>query len=191
MKLVMGLAVGFLMGGTGAWPLVCEALSLGEIRGCMPVGSLGGLLLMGGAGIPPGLLFHLGLLSADGWSQIFPKWPPLEEYTLLNIPESFVSNVLPPQWATLTLCFPRRSFQELQSRLTQIPMETLLYPGTQCTCKPVCTFQEWGLPFLPVPRSSCTQAPVVFNARCSGGSFSQCQIPRHGDLTWGSELSLL
>ena len=35
----------------------------------------------------------------------------------------------------------------LQSGLTQIPMETLLCPGTQCTWKSVCTFQEWGLRF--------------------------------------------
>ena len=46
--------------------------------------------------IPPGLLFDLGLLSADGWGQIFQKWPPLEEQTLMIIPETFASNVLPP-----------------------------------------------------------------------------------------------
>ena len=49
-------------------PLVGGALSLGEIRGsCVPGG--GGLgaasLLRGGAVIPPGLLFVLGLLSTD------------------------------------------------------------------------------------------------------------------------------
>ena len=54
-------------------------------------------LLMGEALIPPGLLFGLGLLSADEWGQIFPKWPPLEEYTLVNIPDTFASSVLPPQ----------------------------------------------------------------------------------------------
>ena len=46
---------------------------------------------------PLGLLFALGLLSPSGWGQIFPKWPPLEEHTLMNIPESFASNVLAPQ----------------------------------------------------------------------------------------------
>ena len=61
---------------------------------------------MGGAVIPPGLLFALGLLSADGWGQIFPKWPPPEKGTLLNIPESFTSNVLPSQQATFTPVFP-------------------------------------------------------------------------------------
>ena len=45
--------------------------------------------------------------------------------------------------------------------------------------------------FPPVPRNSCAQAPLAFNARCCGGSFSHSQILSHGDLTWGSELSLL
>ena len=62
---------------------------------------------MSGAVIPPGLLFDLGLLSADGWGHIFPKWPNLEEYTLINSPETFASNVLPTQHATVTPCFPR------------------------------------------------------------------------------------
>ena len=46
-----------------------------------------------------------------------------------------------------------------------------------------------GCPLPQVPWGSCTQAPLAFNVRCSGGSFSQCQIPRHGDLMWGSELT--
>ena len=57
--------------------------------------------------IPPGLLFGLRLLSPDGWGLIFPKWPSLEEQTL--IPESFASNVLPLQQASVTPCFPRTS----------------------------------------------------------------------------------
>ena len=55
--------------------------------------------------IPPVLLFALGLLSADGWGQISPKWPPPEKGTLMNIPKSFASNVLPPQQATFTPVF--------------------------------------------------------------------------------------
>ena len=70
----------------------------------MPGGPLGSLL--GGAVIPPGLLFAVGLLSTDVWGQIFPKCPPPEKYMLLNIPESFASNVLPSQQATFTPVFP-------------------------------------------------------------------------------------
>ena len=87
---------------------------------------------MGGAVIPPGLLFGLGLLSADRWGHIFPKWPPPENGTQMDIPKSFASNVLPPQQATFTP-FSQEVLQELQSGLTQIPMETLLCPGTQST----------------------------------------------------------
>ena len=61
---------------------------------------------MGSAVIPPSLLFALGLLSVDGWDQIFPKWPPPEKGTLLNVSESFASNVLLLQQATFTPTFP-------------------------------------------------------------------------------------
>ena len=76
---------------------------------------------MGGAVIPPGLLFGLGLLSPDGWGQIFPKWPPLEEHMLMNIPEIFASSIHSPQRAIVTP-FSQEVLQELQSGLTQIPM---------------------------------------------------------------------
>ena len=49
---------------------------------------------------------------------------------LLNIPESFAFNVLPSQQAMFTPFFPGCPL-ELQSGLTQIPMETLLCPGTR------------------------------------------------------------
>ena len=44
--------------------------------------------------------------------------------------------------------------------------------------------------FPQVPWSPCTQAPLALNAICSWGSSSQCQIPRHRNLTRGSELCL-
>ena len=47
--------------------------------------------------MPPGSLFALGLLGTDWWGQFFPKWPPPEKGTLLNIPETFASNDLPSQ----------------------------------------------------------------------------------------------
>ena len=60
---------------------------------------------MGGAKIPLRLLFA----SQPWWEgQILKKWPPLNEHTLMIIRETFASNVLPPQWATLTPSSPRR-----------------------------------------------------------------------------------
>ena len=106
------------MGGASSWSLVGGADSYpssgwgfvsGEIRGsCVPGGPLASSL-MRGAVIPPGLLFSLGLLSTDGWGQTFPKWLPLEEHMLMNIPEIFASNVPPQQRATVTPCFLGRS----------------------------------------------------------------------------------
>ena len=97
----MGLIPISLMGGS---------LSLGEIR-AKPV-CLEGLqavcLPRGRAVFPPGLSFGLGLLSADGWDQIFPKWPPPEKGMLMNIPKSFASSVPPPQQAIITPVFPGR-----------------------------------------------------------------------------------
>ena len=49
---------------------------------------------------------------------------------LMIIPKTFASNVLPPQRATVTPNFSHEILEELQSGLTQIPMESLLCPGT-------------------------------------------------------------
>ena len=88
---------------------------------------------MGGAVFLPGLLFGLGLLSAEGWGQIFTKWPCLEEFTLMIIPQTCVSKVLSPQRATVTL-FSQEILQELLSGPTNPDsLEPLLCPGTQCT----------------------------------------------------------
>ena len=50
---------------------------------------------------------------------------------LLNIPESFAFSVLHNK--PHSALFSQDVLQELQSGLTQIPMETLLCPGTQYT----------------------------------------------------------
>ena len=47
---------------------------------------------------------------------------------------------------------------------------------------------EFLLP--PVLWNCQDQTPLAFKARFSGGFSSYCQIPRLGNLTWGSELSL-
>ena len=97
---------------------VGRTLSLSMIRDdSVPGGggavSLGSLLLMGGTVFPLDLLFGLGLLSAFGWSHIFPVWLPLEEFMLMVIPETFACNVFLPQQATVTPCFPWRCSKKL------------------------------------------------------------------------------
>ena len=99
----------------------------------MPEGSLVSLFTEG-QGCDPNMDYCLpwGFSElTDRWGQVFPKWAPPEKGKLLNIPESFASNILPPQQAHSPL-FSQGVLQELQSGLTQIPMETLLCPGTQC-----------------------------------------------------------
>ena len=140
--------------------------------------------------IPPGLLFALGLLRYDGWGQIFPKWPPPEKGMLINIPRSFVSNVLPPQQATFTPVFPGCP-PRTAVRFDPDSLGDFALPWDSVHVKVCVRLLRMGSPFPPVLWSSCAQAPLTFNARCSRGSFSQCQIPTHESLMWGTELSLL
>ena len=141
--------------------------------------------------IPPGWLFALGLLSLTvGWGQVFPKWPPPEKSMLLNIPQSFAFNVLLSQQSTFTSVFsgcpPRTAV-----RFDPESYGDLALPWDPVHVKVLVRLLRMGFPFPPVLWSSCTQAPLAFNARCSRGSFSQCQIPTCEGLMWGSELSLL
>ena len=145
---------------------------------------------MGGAVIPPGLLFGLGLLSTDGWGHIFPKWPPPEKGMLMNTPKSFASNVLLPEQATFIPGFPRGPPGTTVS-FDPDSYGAFALPWDPVHVKVCVHLLRMGSPFSPVPWSSCAQTPLAFNARCSGGSFSQCQIPTSGSLMWGSELSLL
>ena len=132
----------------------------------------------------------LGSLFTDGWGQIFPKWPPPEKCMPLITPESFASNVLPPQQATFTPAFPGGPPR------TAVRSDPDFYgdfalPWDPVHVKVCVCLLRMGSPFPPVPRRSCIQTPLAFNARCSGGSFSQLQIATGGSLMWVSELSPL
>lgn len=143
---------------------------------------------MGGAVIPPGL-YGLGLLSPDGWGQIFSKWPPPELRKLMNICKSFSSNVLPPQQATFTPAFPGGP-PRTAARSDPDSHGDPALPWDTVRVKVCVRLPRMGSLIPPVPWSSCAQAPLAFNVRCFEGSFSQCQIPTHGDFMWGSEFPL-
>ena len=147
-------------------------------------------MLRGRAVIPSGLSFALGLLSADGWGQIFPEWSPPEKHMLMNIPKSFTSDVLPHNEPQSPPGFPGGP-PRTAVRSDPDSYGDFVLPWDPLHVKVCVRLLRMGSPFPPVLWSSCAQAPLAFSARCSGGSFSQCQIPRRGDLTWGSELSLL
>ena len=102
---------------------------------------------MGRAVFPPFLLFGLGLLSPNGWGQIFSnmdtfKGVHVDNYSpdlYLQYPSSMVSHSCP--------LFSQESLQDLQKGLTQICKESLFHPRTQCTENPICALLEWSLCF--------------------------------------------
>ena len=145
---------------------------------------------MGGALVPPGLLFGLGLLSTDRWGQIFPTWPPPEKWMLMKIPKSFASNVLPPQQATFTPAFPGGP-PRTTARSDPDSHRDPTLPWDPVHMKVCVHLQEWGLCFPQSYGGPEYQPHQPLNARCSEGSFSQCQIPTCGGLVRDSELSLL
>ena len=158
----------------------------------MPEGSLGSLLTQGWGCDPTWLVVCPGASQqlSDRWSQIFPKWPPSEKGTLLNIPQSFASNVLPSQQGTFTPVFPGGPPRTVV-RFDPDSLGDFALPWGSVHMKVCVRLLRMGSPFPPVPWSSCAQVPLAFNARCSSGSFSLCQIPTRESLMCGSELSLL
>ena len=181
------------MGETAHWwvglipnPLVGGALSLGEIRGsCVPGESLSSLFTNGWGCDPTWIIVWPGVLRANRWGQTFPKWQPPEEHTVMNIPRSFACNVLPPQQATVTPFFSQEFLQELQSGPAQIPMESLLCPGTQHTQKPVCAFQEW-VSLSPSPMELPHTSPLGLQCQMHWGLF----LPMLGPQAWGPDVGL-
>ena len=116
--------------------------------------------------IPPGLLFGLGLLSIDGWHQIFPKWSPLEEHTLMNTPETFASNVLPPQQAAVTPCFPRRSSKNCNQVLPRF-LWSLCFALGPIAHESLCVPLKHGVSLSPSPRKLL----------CTSSTGLQCHMP--------------
>ena len=135
---------------------------------------------MGRTVIPRRLLFALGLLSTDGWGQIFPKGTHADEYyeeLCFQYPSPITSHIHP--------CFPSRT-SKTAVRFDPDSNGDFAFPWDPVHVKVCVHLLIMGSPFPPVPWSSCAQVPLALNARCSRGSFSKCQ-----SFTWGSELSLL
>ena len=132
-----------------------------------------------------GLLFGLGLLSAVGWGCIFPKWPPLEEHTLMNIPKSFASNALPPQQAIVTLCFPRRSpknCSRVWPRFLWSPCFALGPSARESLCAP---FKN-GVSISPSPVELLHTSPTGLQCQMLWGLF----LPMPDPQVWGFDVGL-
>ena len=139
----------------------------------MPEGSLGSLFTEGRGCDPTWVVVCPGASQqlTDGWGQIFPKWPPPETGKLLNIPESFAFHVLPSQQGTFTPVFPGCP-PRTAVRFDPGAYRDLTLPRDSVHMKVRVCLLQMGSPFPPVLWSSCAQAPLAFNARCSRGSFS-------------------
>ena len=94
----------------------------------------------------------------------------------------------PPHWAAADPASPGDPPQPTNMSGPDSCGVTAL-PGSQCTWNLPGTLQEWSLS-SPSPCSSCTRAPLAFEAESSRASSSQRQTPRLESLPWDSALSL-
>ena len=140
---------------------------------------------MDGAAIPFGLLFGLGLLSANWWGQIFPKWPPLEEYPLTIIPETFASNVLSPQWATVIPCLPRR-FSKNYSQVQHRFLWSLCFALGPSAYESLCVPFKSGGSVSPSPMELLHTSSTGLQCQMLWGLFLLMSDPQ----TWGPDVSL-
>ena len=145
---------------------------------------------MGRAVIPPGLLFGLGLLSADWCGQIFPKRPPPEKHRLMNIPKSFASNVLPPQQATFTPVFPGCP-PRTAVRFDPDSHGDFALPWDPVHMKVLCVPFKNGVSVFPSPVELLHTSPTGLQCQMLQGLFLPVPDPHTESLMWGSELSLL
>ena len=105
------------------------------------------------------------------------------------IPENFPSKVLPPRWATVIPYFPRRC-SVYHSQVWSKSLQSLCFALEPSAHKILCVTYNNVFSISP-SAMEWTQVPLALNAKCSGGSFSQSKVPRLGNLSWGSECSLM
>ena len=140
--------------------------------------------------IPPGLLFAVGLLSADGWGHVFPKCPPPEKAMLMNIPKTFASNALPPQEATFFPCFPRMSSKNCSQVLCRFLWRLCFTPGPSA-CESLCAPFKNGVSFYPSPVELLHTSPIGRQCQMLQGLFLPMPDPQDWGLDVGLRLSLL
>ena len=122
-----------------------------------------------------------------------PKLWPLGALTLINIlrPLPPVFPHLTAPWQATAYSRPtRQPSQASQVGLAQAPVEFLLRTWSQCICILVCTLQEWSH-YFPQSYGAPSLSPTASKVKCFGDSSSRYQTLRLGNLTWGSELSLM
>ena len=101
------------------------------------------------------------------------------------IPEIFASNMLPPQWATVTL-FSQDILQELQTGLTQIPMESSASHWDINRHESLCAPFKNGVSIFPSPMELLCTNPTVFQCQMLWGLLLPIPDPQ----VWGPDLGL-
>ena len=135
----------------------------------MPEGSLGSLFTEGQCWDPTWIVLCPGASQADGWvGPDIPNMATSRERQLLNIPESFAFHVLPSQQGTFTPVFPGCP-PRTAVRFDPGAYRDLTLPRDSVHMKVRVCLLQMGSPFPPVLWSSCTQAPLAFNARYNWG----------------------
>ena len=131
-----------------------------------------------------------GFSALMGGGQIFPKWPLPRELTLMIILKNFASNFLPHNKPQLPPVFPGAPPRSAD-RYDPDSYGVSALPWDPVHMK-ICVYPSRVESLLP-PSLWSSSAPslLALNAKCSRGSASQCQSPRHGNLTGGSKLSRL
>ena len=105
-------------------------------------------------------------------------------------PELLLPVSLSPRWATATPHLCRRPPNTSRWVWFSLPWGHCSFPCVpMCTLLFVCPPKVESL-FPPVLLKSCNQFPLGFKVWFSRNSFSRCQTPRLGSLTWDSEPSL-
>ena len=158
----------------------------GVIRsGCVPGGSLGSLFTNGLSCNPTWFAVWLGASQCWWWGLIFPKWPPPEKHTLMNIPKSFASNVLPPQWVTVTLCFPRR-FSKKCSQVWPRFLGSLCFALGTSACEILyAPFKNW-VSIFPSLMELLYSSPTDLQCQMLWGLFMPIPDPQE----WGLDVGL-
>ena len=154
-------------------------MSLDGIRcDCVSEGSLGSLFTEGRGCDPTWIVACPGASQqlTDGWGQIFPKWPPPEKGMLLNIPKSFASNVLPPQQPPFTPVFPGGP-PRIAVWFDPDSYGDFALPWDPVHMKVCVHLLRMVFPFPSVLWSSCAQALLSFDARCSGALSPHARSP--------------
>ena len=141
--------------------------------------------------IPPGLLFDLGLLS--GWlmgGARFSQNGHLQRkahcwiFQRALLPVSFLHN------KPHSPLFSQEILQELQSGLTQIPMEPLLCLEPRAR-ESLCVPFKNGVSVSPSPEALLRTNPTGLQCQMLQGLFLPVPDPQAWGLDVGSELSLL